>query len=68
LIAGTQPIISDYCVVGGPGSTNVNLATKGHSVAGTLRSVNLAFADGHVEAHGKRFIEWQYYAADTAFY
>ena len=68
LVAGIQPVISDYCVVSGTTSTNVEQARAGHSVAGTLRSVNLAFCDGHVESHPKNAIIWQYYGVDMAFY
>jgi prepilin-type processing-associated H-X9-DG protein len=70
LNAGTQPIISDYCVVSGnsQSSTNVDQAYAGHSVGGSLRSVNISFVDGHVESHGRKFIQWQYQGVDTAFY
>jgi prepilin-type N-terminal cleavage/methylation domain-containing protein/prepilin-type processing-associated H-X9-DG protein len=69
LNAALQPIISDYCFVAGPNlQTNVELAGAGHSVGGSLRSVNLAFADGHVESHAKSVIQWQYFGNATAFY
>jgi prepilin-type N-terminal cleavage/methylation domain-containing protein/prepilin-type processing-associated H-X9-DG protein len=74
LNAGTQPIISDYCAVNESVTanptvaTNLNLAMGGHSVAGTLRSVNLAYGDGHVESHARSVIVWQYSAVATAFY
>jgi prepilin-type N-terminal cleavage/methylation domain-containing protein/prepilin-type processing-associated H-X9-DG protein len=67
LIAGLQPIISDYCVGAGL-NTNVDLAKAGHSFGGSLRSANLSFVDGHVEAHSRNAIQWQYYGVDTAFY
>jgi len=74
LVAGLQPIISDYCFTsGGSGSkstlqTNVNLAGAGHSYNGSLRSVNLTFADGHVETHPRFQIQWQYFGNAAAFY
>ena len=68
LVAGSQPIISDYCFVAGPHrQTNLDLA-GGHSIAGTLRSVNLTFADGHVETRPKTVIQWQYFGNTAAFY
>jgi prepilin-type processing-associated H-X9-DG protein len=69
LNAGTQPIISDYCNADA-GVTNVALANAGHSLGiNNLRSVNLAFSDGHVETHTRSMIEWQYYGGNsTAFY
>ena len=68
LIAGTQPIISDYCYAAA-GDTNVADALAGHSVGNNLRSVNLTFGDGHVETHTRSVIQWQYYGANaTAFY
>jgi prepilin-type N-terminal cleavage/methylation domain-containing protein len=68
LNAGTQPIISDYCFTPGTTSTNVDQARAGHSVGGSLRSVNLGFSDGHVESHAKNAIQWQYRGVDTAYY
>jgi prepilin-type N-terminal cleavage/methylation domain-containing protein/prepilin-type processing-associated H-X9-DG protein len=68
-IANVQPIISDYCFVAGPSlQTNVGLAKGGHSINGNLRSVNLTFADGHVDTHPKSEIQWQYFGNTTAFY
>ena len=65
--AAFQPIISDYCYT--PGfSTNVAAARAGHSIGNKLISVNLAFADGHVETHPRSVIQWQYAGNDTAFY
>jgi len=67
LVNGSQPIISDYCVISGA-NTNMAQATAGHSFGGTLIAVNLAFADGHVESHPRTVMEWQYYGVDTACY
>lgn len=69
LIVGYQPIISDYCFTPGPTlQTNTEQAGGGHSVGGTLRSVNLTFADGHVETRAKTVIQWQYFGNAAAFY
>jgi prepilin-type processing-associated H-X9-DG protein len=41
----------------------------GHSVGSRLRSVNVGFADGHVETHGPATIQWQYSGLNaSAFY
>jgi len=67
-IAGTQPIISDYCDAD-TGVTNLDSAMDGHYLNGSVRSVNSAFADGHVETHSHGTILWQYYGPQkTAFY
>jgi prepilin-type processing-associated H-X9-DG protein len=67
-IAVTQPMISDYCNAG-VNQTNADLASNGHSVGTKLRSVNLGFADGHVETHQRSVIQWQYIGGNaTAFY
>jgi prepilin-type N-terminal cleavage/methylation domain-containing protein/prepilin-type processing-associated H-X9-DG protein len=74
LIVSDQPIISDYCFTSGGSKgtptmqTNVNLALAGHSNGGGLVSVNLTFADGHVEPHPRFQIQWQYFGNTTAFY
>jgi prepilin-type N-terminal cleavage/methylation domain-containing protein/prepilin-type processing-associated H-X9-DG protein len=67
--SATQPIISDRCV-DTSGQTNVSLATEGHPYGSTLRSINVAYADGHAETHGRVVIQWQYIgrAGYTAFY
>ena len=67
-IAGTQPIISDYCYAGA-GDTNVAHAQAGHSTSGGLRSVNVTFGDGHVETHPRSQVQWEYIGGNgTAFY
>jgi prepilin-type processing-associated H-X9-DG protein len=67
-VATLQPFISDYCYAAA-GVTNLASATAGHSLGNNVRSVNLAFTDGHVETHGHAVIQWQYYGANaTAFY
>ena len=67
-IAVTQPMISDYCSAAA-NQTNADMAVNGHSVGNKLRSVNLGFADGHVETHQRSIIQWQYIGGNaTAFY
>ena len=70
LIAGRQPIITDYCYSsGGAGDTNVADCLSGHSMGSNLRSVNVTYGDGHVETHARAQIQWQYYGGNgTAFY
>ena len=71
LNAATQPIISDYCYAPSSGSpqTDISLVVKGHSMGTVLRSVNLTFADGHVETHVPATMQWQYAGGNsTAFY
>ena len=70
LIAGRQPIISDYCYSsGGAGDTNVADCLAGHSRGNHLESVNVTFGDGHVETHSRAQVQWQYYGGNgTAFY
>jgi prepilin-type processing-associated H-X9-DG protein len=67
-VAGSQPIITDYCFAVGY-RTDTGFAQAGHSAGGSVQSVNLAYADGHVEAHGRSEVEWQYWVRqNTAFY
>jgi len=66
-IAGFQPIITDLCEYNG-NSTDVNVVTtaappalgNAHFYNGGLNSVNVAFADGHVETHTPSNIHWQF--------
>ena len=68
-VATTQPFVSDYCFAAGPTlQTNVAVAGAGHSMGSGVRSVNLAFGDGHVESHPRSLIQWQYFGNTTAFY
>jgi prepilin-type N-terminal cleavage/methylation domain-containing protein/prepilin-type processing-associated H-X9-DG protein len=68
-VAAVQPIISDYCYTSGT-QTNVALARAGHSQGNRVSSVNLGFADGHVESRSRSAIQWQYSGGGnaTAFY
>jgi len=70
LIAGRQPIITDYCYSsGGAGDTNVAHCLAGHSVGNNLRSVNVTYGDGHVELHTRGQVQWQYSGGNgAAFY
>ena len=67
LIAGQQPIISDYCYSsGGAGDTNVADCLAGHSVGNNLKSVNVTYGDGHVELRPRPLIHWQYSGGNGA--
>jgi len=67
-VAAFQPILTDYCFATGY-QTNVEEAQAGHPLGGEVQSVNLLFADGHVDPHSQTEIEWQYYVSqNTAFY
>jgi prepilin-type N-terminal cleavage/methylation domain-containing protein/prepilin-type processing-associated H-X9-DG protein len=55
-----QPIISDLAE--GNGTTNLSSIpnTEAHFNNGSLSSINLGYADGHVVTHGKTAITWQF--------
>jgi prepilin-type processing-associated H-X9-DG protein len=42
--------------------------TEAHFDGGVLSSINVGYADGHVETHGKSKISWQYSAESSYFY
>ena len=67
LIAGRQPIISDYCY-SSKGATDTNVADclAGHTYGNSLRSVNVTFGDAHVELHPRAQIQWQYSGGNGA--
>ncbi len=67
-VSAIQPVITDMCPAEGHNSTNVVKAQAGHSLGGRLLSVNLAFADGHVESHNRSQIQWQQSGNWTTFY
>ena len=70
-MAGRQPIISDFCHNTQADNKSTDTATMrdGHSIGNLVQSVNLTFADGHVETHQRSVIQWQYISAqETAFY
>ncbi|HVU26429.1 MAG TPA: prepilin-type N-terminal cleavage/methylation domain-containing protein [Verrucomicrobiae bacterium] len=74
--ASVSPIISDLAEIGGtsqdpsnihPGQTGANTTSSttyawgnAHFYSGALNSINLGFADGHVESHNRSQIQWQF--------
>lgn len=58
-----EPIITDKCCAFRPTSTDPSTIDPGtaHFFSGKLASVNLGFADGHVDTHTKAKIQWQYH-------
>jgi prepilin-type N-terminal cleavage/methylation domain-containing protein len=66
-----QPIISDLAEIGGqPGNHNVGdlPRTVAHFNNGGLHSINVGYADNHVETHNALSIQWQYSAQSSYFY
>jgi prepilin-type processing-associated H-X9-DG protein len=57
--ATKQPIISDLAEAS---TANVSAIPKStaHFQGSTLTSINVGFADGHVETHGKSKVAWQF--------
>jgi len=56
-----QPIISDLAEVSGNTSDPSQIRNNNaHFYNGNLSSINLGFADGHVETHGRAEIGWQF--------
>jgi prepilin-type processing-associated H-X9-DG protein len=67
--AAFQPIISDIVVTEGQAlDTDPAKAFDGHRFADKLRSINRAYADGHVETAPLEEIEWQHAGNWTTFY
>ena len=73
-----QPIISDLAEYNG-NSTNINIIPPpvagqigwGHFYNGSLQSLNVGYADGHVETHTRENIAWQFtgnYGSQSYFY
>jgi prepilin-type N-terminal cleavage/methylation domain-containing protein/prepilin-type processing-associated H-X9-DG protein len=64
-----QPIITDYAE-GPAGSTDLNTIpnNEAHFYDGSLNSINLGFADGHVETHGRAAIGWQFTDQSSYYY
>jgi prepilin-type processing-associated H-X9-DG protein len=57
--ASKQPIISDYCLAPGNDTNTADLdPTTGHTWHGKVASVNVGFADGHVETHPTIRMMW----------
>jgi prepilin-type N-terminal cleavage/methylation domain-containing protein/prepilin-type processing-associated H-X9-DG protein len=73
LTAALQPIISDLAEANkgskDPGSIQNNAPNfNAHFYNGSLSSINVGFADGHVETHNTISIQWQYTAQSSTFY
>ena len=72
-IVGFSPILSDKCCTGttGVGNPTINMiqavtvqypnGANGHVFGGTIKNVNAAYGDGHVEQHIRASLAWQYY-------
>jgi len=58
--AADQPIISDLAEAGGQTTVSSIPKNNAHFNGGTLSSINVGFADGHVDTHGKSKIAWQF--------
>ena len=67
-LAAFQPIISDLIAAKGICATNVAKAVGGHPFGGKLQSVNVAFADGHVETRPRAIVQWQHSGNWTTYY
>jgi len=68
-----QPIITDYAEtdasVKDPFDPNKGIPnTEAHFFNGSFSSINLGFADGHVETHGRADIGWQYTHQSSYYY
>jgi len=69
LTASTQPMISDYCPVATASSYPISTIQSGcHFYGGSLSSINVGFADGHVELHNQNNIQFRYAGAFATFY
>ncbi len=63
-----QPVISDLAEYGNGSSTNINSIGNpvagqlgwGHFYNGNLQSLNVGYADGHVDTHNRLVIQWQF--------
>jgi prepilin-type processing-associated H-X9-DG protein len=64
-----QPIISDLAEAD-KSSTDVKTIpnTDAHFYNGSLSSINVGFADGHVETHNAISIQWQYTDQSSYYY
>jgi prepilin-type N-terminal cleavage/methylation domain-containing protein len=64
-----QPIISDLAEANVSSTDPGTIPnTEAHFYNGTLSSINLGFADGRVETHIQRNIQWQYSSQSSYFY
>jgi prepilin-type N-terminal cleavage/methylation domain-containing protein/prepilin-type processing-associated H-X9-DG protein len=72
--ATTLPMLSDQCLSvyqTTPEDPNTGIVeTSGHPYAGKCRSVNMAYADGHVETRQRALFLWEFKSAapQTTFY
>ena len=67
-VAVSQPVISDLCLAEGHLNTNRSEMRAGHPIGEQVQSVNLAFADGHVETRPASSLQWQQSGNWTTFY
>jgi prepilin-type processing-associated H-X9-DG protein len=67
-MATTQPILSDLVAAEGARATNIARAGGGHPYNRRIRSINRAYADGHVELTPEARIQWQHSGNWTTFY
>ncbi len=67
-VSAIQPVITDLCLAEGHNNTNVVNARAGHPIKDRVDSVNLAYADGHVETRRQSQIQWQQSGNWTTFY
>ncbi len=67
-VAALQPFISDLTAAEGVRVTNVAKAFGGHRFGNDMRSVNLGYADGHVELRPRSIIQWQHSGNWTTYY
>jgi prepilin-type N-terminal cleavage/methylation domain-containing protein/prepilin-type processing-associated H-X9-DG protein len=64
-----QPIISDLAEANASSTDPSTIPkTEAHFYNGSLNSINLGFADGHVETHIRHTIQWQYIGQSSYYY
>jgi len=56
---GVEPVLTDRLVTS-PGITDVTRADGAHEYNNRLSSINLMFADGHVQTRRAAFVRWRY--------
>ena len=67
--AAISPIISDLAETGKGDTNTADIPkTEAHIYNNTLSSINVGFADGHVELHNRQTVTWQYTAEASYFY
>ena len=67
--ASLQPIISDLAEsLASTTDPNTIPNNEAHFYDGSLSSINLGFADGHVETHGRSSIGWQFTDQSSYYY